>query len=123
MDIDRRQRARILEYNPNLRSEMEDGTRESGKRLRCRSDDPISVHAKVNVKDTAIVETNELVLPSPFDRAHSRTGERAQRTARQPSPQRWVQYAGTQQRLSFDRHAKKSRGAFDFGKLRHELSR
>jgi hypothetical protein len=77
----------------------------------------------MNVKDTAVVETNELMLSSPFDRAYSRAGKRAQRTARQPSPQRRVQHAGTQKRLSFDRQAEQSRGAFDFGKLRHELSR
>jgi len=77
----------------------------------------------MNVKDTAVLEVNELMLAASLDRADSRAGQRAERPAGQASSQRRMQHAGAQQRSPFDRRAEESRGAFDFGKLRHELSR
>ena len=102
---------------------MEDSAREAWHRLRGRSDDPITVHAEMNVKDTPILEVNELMLPSPLDRTYARTAQRTQGAARQPSSESRVQHAGAHQRSALDRRAEESRGAFDFGKLRHELSR
>lgn len=76
----------------------------------------------MHVKDTSVFEMNELMLTPALDRTYSRTGKGTQCAARQPSTQRRVQRARAEQRPSFDRRAQKSRGAFDLGKLRHELS-
>jgi len=123
MDIERRQRARVIQYDSYLGIEMEDGTREARHRLRRRFDDPIAVHAEMHMKDAAVIETNELMLPPPLDRTHARTGERTQRSAWEASSQRRVQYARAQQRPAFDRHAKASGSTLDFRKLGHQLSR
>ena len=123
MDVDRGEGARVIEDDTDVRLKMEDGTREARHRLRHRSDDPISVHSEMHVKDTRIFKMNELMLPSTLDRLDSRTGQRTQRAARQPSSQGRVQHARGEQRPAFDRRAEQSRGAVDFGKLRHERSR
>ena len=77
----------------------------------------------MHVKDAPVIQMNELMLPSTLHRAYARTGQRAQGAARQASSKGRVQHARTPQRFPFDRRAEESRGAFDFGKLRHELSR
>lgn len=123
MDVDRGESARVIEDDTDVRLKTEDGSREARHRLRHRSDDPISVHSEVHVKDTPIFEMNELMLPATFDRAYARTGERAKSTASQSSSQGGVQHACAPQRLPFDRRTKEARRAFDFGKLRHERSR
>src|SRR5689334_1466382 len=101
---------------------MEDGSREARHWLRHGFNDPISVHAKMHMKDTPVIEMDELMLPSTLDRTYARAGQRAQRTAWQPSSQRGVQHARAPQRPALDRRAEESRRAFDFGKLRHALS-
>ena len=121
--VDRGQRARVIEHDAGIRLEMEDRSRESWHRLGRRTDDPISVHSKMHVKDATVIEMNELVFPSTLDGGHSRTGEGTQRAARQASSQGRMQHACASQRRPFDRRAEESRGAFDFRKLRHELSR
>ena len=102
---------------------MKHGTRESWHRLGRRSDDPIPVHSKMHMQNAPVIEVNELVLPSTLDGAHSRTGERTERTAGQAPAQGRMQYARATQRSPLDRRAEESRGAFDFGQLGHELSR
>ena len=74
MDIDSRQRARVIQYHTNVRVKLEDGAGEARHRLRRRSDDPIPIHAEMNVEDAAILEVNELMLASPLDRSDSRPG-------------------------------------------------
>jgi len=123
MDIDRGQRAGVFEHDTDLLLEMKDGTRKARHRLGRRSNDPVSVHSEVHVQNTPIIEMNELMLSSTLDGAHPGTGERAQRASRQSPPQSRVQHARALQRPPFDRRAEEPRGAFDFGKLRHELSR
>lgn len=123
VDVDRRQRARVIQHDTHFWIEMENGPGEARHRVRRRANDPVSVHPEVDVQDATILEVNELMLPAPLDRAHPRTGQRSECAAGETPPQRRVQRAGTAQRSPFDRRAEESRGAFDFGKLGHELSR
>jgi hypothetical protein len=123
MHVERGQRARVIEHDTDLRLKMEDSSRESWHGLGRRTDDPIAVHSKMRVKDAPVIEVNELVLPSTLDGADARTDQGTQRAARQSAAQGGMQRARAPQRSPFDRRAEESRGAFDFGKLRHELSR
>ena len=67
MNIDRREGARILEDHTATVVEMKDRSSESRQRVAIRVEDPISIHAKMNVQNTAVDEMHELVLSATLD--------------------------------------------------------
>jgi hypothetical protein len=76
MNIERRQRARIVEHDTRTIGETQCGAREPRKRIRCGADDPITIHAEVNMYDSTVIEMDELMLAAPFDVAHAGAAKR-----------------------------------------------
>lgn len=67
MNVQRRQRPGVLQHDTRAIREVKDRSREAWECVGRRADDPITVHAKMNVNNTLIVEEDELVLASSLD--------------------------------------------------------
>jgi hypothetical protein len=75
----------------------------------------------MNVDDASVFEVNELVLAAPFNGADARSRERAKRSSRESTFERWMQHLDTFHRGVSDRRAEQTHGSLDFRKLRHAL--
>jgi len=87
MNVDRAERARIVEHDTRSITECEERSRESRQRIVDAIDLPIAGHTEMRVHDTTVVEHDELVLAPSLDGAYGRAGQRAKSWFRDPTPQ------------------------------------
>jgi cation diffusion facilitator family transporter len=120
MQVERAERARIVEHHARAVVEGERGTREPRQRLIGATHDPIAGHAKVGVEDASVGEVNELVLTAALHVAHSRAMKRTKPRRRHAPRQRRVECLRPLDRAAGERGAQSANGGLDFRKLGHE---
>jgi cation diffusion facilitator family transporter len=89
--IDCRQCSRIVEHGPRPVRKLEHRPGKAWKRIGRLADHPITVHAKVHVNDSSVVEMDELVLTASFDIPHPCSVQRAKHAGGNASPERSMQ--------------------------------
>jgi hypothetical protein len=119
VDVERGQRARILQHDALTTGEMKDGAGESRQRLRRSADDPIPVHPEVNMYHASVVEMHQLMFATALDGANARPGKCSKRSAAKTTLERSMQDIDALERLAFDRVAQETNGSFDFGEFGH----
>ena len=119
MNVQRRERARILQHNSRSIREVESRARESRQWIGRRADDPITVHPEVNVKNPPVLEPDQLMLAATFDGSDMPAAQGTKGATPQSTPQRGVEHPRAHERLRLDRSAQQADGSFDFGKFGH----
>lgn len=119
MHVDRRKRARVLEDDPLTIGEHKRGAREAREWVADTVDDPITVQAKMHMKDATVGEVKELVLATALDARHRRALQRAEHPRNDATTERGMKEANRGQRSSFDGATQHAHGALHFRKLRH----
>ncbi|MDB4892950.1 MAG: hypothetical protein JWL61_4805, partial [Gemmatimonadetes bacterium] len=99
--------------------EIENGAREARQLVVRLPELPIAIHAKVRMKNSSIVEMEQLMLSSSFHALDTHTGERAETRWRETSLEGGVQELETGDSASLRSPAQHIHGCFDFGKLGH----
>lgn len=119
MDIECRQRPRVLQDNARSVSEVEHGASEARELVFARANYPVPIQPEVRMDDAAVPETNQLMLATSLHARDARALQRAQRIRRYPSPQRWMENLDALDDCICNGNAKLTNGSLDLWKFRH----
>lgn len=87
MNVDGRERPRILEDHASSIRELKKCTSKSGQRVAGVIEDPVAVQPKMDVQDASIGQVHELMLSTARNAFDSRTGQGSGSASRQPTLQ------------------------------------
>ena len=119
MQLQRAERAGVVEHDARTVIERQRGAREARKAVVRAVDGPVAGHAKVCVQHPSVIEMDELVLAAAFDGADAGATERAQACRRNAPLQCRVKHLGTDDRVADERGAQAANRTFDLGELGH----
>ncbi len=119
MQLERTERAWIVEHHASAVVERERGARETWQWI-CRAVDvPVAGHAKVRLEDAAVVQVDELMLAAALDVVHASSAQRAQTAGGQASPQSWVEQVGTRDGAAGENRSQPTDCTLDLGQFGH----
>jgi hypothetical protein len=119
MNIERRERTRVLQNDARSACEVEHGTSEARQLIGARANDPVAIQPEMCMDDASVLEMNQLMLAASFHAADASAPQRVQRRTRYPTLQRWVKNLHSLDDCALNRSAKITNGSLDLWKLRH----
>jgi len=114
MDVERAQRAWIVEHDARPVVERHRGAGESRKRVIGAVNVPVASHAKVRVQRSPVVEHDQLMLTASVHGTHSRAGQGPKPVPRDAAAKRRMKDLDARDRFANHGATQATNGAFDF---------